>query len=338
MADNEIINDGFTLAIGTVQNWSQAFFERLPNIIVGCFILVLLGFVAYVISILVLKYFERKGRKDLGRILADLTFWGLIGFSILLSLTIIIPSIRPVDMLASLGIGSLAFGFAFKDILQNWLSGLLILVRMPFRRGDQIKLEQSEGTVLRIEPRATIIRSYDGRDIVVPNTTIYNSIIKIHTSQEQRRVEIDLTVGYAYDIRKITKIIENSILQVDEILQDPPPQILCWALGSTSLEMKVRWWINSERSQEVVSRSRAIQAIKEAFDANEIDPTDPQLIYYQNTNNAPPLDEEMDIVQNSQITNVNAGPPPPQMKISANDPEADTPKADSKEQTLLLEE
>src|SRR5690606_4731416 len=68
---------------------------------------------------------------------------------------------------------------------------------------------------------------------------------------------------------------------IEEVLTDPPPQILCWELGATSLGVRVRWWIDSERAQEIVSRARVVQAIKEAFDANDIDPTDPQLIYYQ---------------------------------------------------------
>jgi small-conductance mechanosensitive channel len=340
MEKQETFTDGFTLAIDTVQGWSEAFYARLPNLIVGIFILLLIGFLAYGTGKLVQSYFNRKGRTDLGRILADFGFWGMMVFGVLLALTIIIPSIKPADMLASLGIGSLAFGFAFKDILQNWLAGLLILLRMPFRRGDQIIIDEAEGTVMRIEPRATIIRTYDGCDIVVPNTRVYTSMVQINTSQEIRRVQLNFTVGYAYDIRQMTEIIENSLAQVDEILQDPPPQILCWTLGSTSLEMRLRWWINSERSEEVISRSRAVQAIKEAFDANDIDPTDPQLIYYQNAPHAEPYSDGSPPEvhkQKTQSKKVAAGPPPPKMIISKNDPEAESIKMDSKDGTLLAD-
>jgi small-conductance mechanosensitive channel len=236
-------------------------------------------------------------------------------------MTIVIPSIKPVDLLASFGLGSLAIGFAFKDILQNWLAGLLILLRTPFRRGDQIKVEDAEGTVMRIEARATIIRTFDGRDIVVPNTTIYTSNVKIHTSQTERRVEINLTVGYVYDIREMTTIIENALDQIDEVLKSPAPQVLCWDLGATSLGMKVRWWISSQRSVQVVSRSRVVQAIKEAFEANDIDPTDPQLIYFQKFNTAQNT-KETPTEENNEII---AGPTPPEIKVSDDDPEAKQP-------------
>ena len=129
----------------------------------------------------------------------------------------------------------------------------------------------------------------------------------------------------------MNNIIENSLNQVDEVLTDPAPQILCWELGATSLAIKVRWWINSQRSQEVVSRSRVVQAIKEAFDANDIDPTDPQLIYYQNT------EENRQIKDNEErrSDNVITVPSPPEINISKGDPESDMPKIDLNEQTLL---
>ncbi len=160
MNDDNAINSGLSLALSTIQGWSVDFYERLPNLIVGIVILFLVALIAYALSRAINGYFNRRGRNDLGKLLADFGFWAMIVFGALLALTIIIPSVKPADMLASLGIGSLAFGFAFKDILQNWLSGLLILLRMPFRRGDQITVEGAEGTVQRIEPRATIIRTY----------------------------------------------------------------------------------------------------------------------------------------------------------------------------------
>lgn len=358
MQQSDTFTSGLALAVSKVHSWVEGFYALLPNMIVGVTVLVLFCVFAYSLSRAITVYFDRRDRTDLGRILGDFGFWGLTAFGALLAMTIIIPSLKPANTLAGMGIGSLAFGFAFKDILQNWLSGLLILLRLPFRRGDQIKVGEAEGTVMRIEPRATIIRTYDGRDIVVPNTTIYTSIVTIHTSQHRRRVELDFTVGYVYEIRKITEIIRRSLAQIDEILQEPEPQILCWELGSTSLAMKVRWWINSERSQEVITRARAVQAIKEAFDANDIDPTDPQLVYYhtadkdmleseatgkqskeQNAQKKPTRRKEEETLQSYETgedrKDIIAVPSPPEVVIDQNDPESETIKLDSKEDTLL---
>ncbi len=339
--NKETISNGITLALGTVNNWVADFYSLLPNIIAGLFIFFVFLAIAFGARLSTKKYFSRRGRIDLGRLLSSLSFWVFMLFGLIIALTIIMPSLKPGNLVASMGVGSLAIGFVFQDILQNWLSGLLILLRLPFRRGDQIIIGDAEGTVIRIDPRATILRTYDGRDIVVPNSTVYSSNVTIHTSQPQRRVEMELTVGYNYDIRVITKIIQNSLEQVEEILKDPLPQVLCWDLGSTSLGIKVRWWIDSERSEEVVSRARAVQAIKEAFDANDIDPTDPQLIYYHEAKDGDEILDESDDKPNKKQSvtedTVTQGPPPPEFKTSASDPEANQPKLDDKSKTMLTD-
>lgn len=332
--------DGFSLAFDTVRSWGIGFYGVLPNIIVGFAFLVIFTILSYAISRFIRRYFERKSRIDLGNILGDLGFWAFVILGALISLTIIMPSLRPADLLASLGIGSIAAGFAFKEILQNWLAGLLILLRMPFRRGDQIQVLEAEGTVMRIEPRATIVRTYDGRDMVIPNTMIFNNMVLVHTSQPQRRVEMDLTVGYDYEVRMITEVIQTALINIEEILADPKPQVMCWELGATSLGIKIRWWIDSERSEEVISRARAVQAIKEAFEANEIDPTDPQLIYYQSANKLP-VDNEGAENQSAlprkgpDRKRIKAGPPPPSFTASTLDPESEAVKVDPKSKTML---
>ncbi|HPD82319.1 MAG TPA: mechanosensitive ion channel family protein [Alphaproteobacteria bacterium] len=341
MENDQIITNGLSLAMERVNEWGAEFMSLVPNIIAGLVLFILFLIIAFGARFSTRKYFFRRERIDLGRILSSISFWSFTLFGIVIALTIIMPSLKPGNLVASMGIGSLAIGFVFKDILQNWLSGLLILLRLPFRRGDQIIIGNVEGTVMRIDPRATILRTYDGRDIIVPNITVYSSNVTINTSQPQRRVELDLTVGYNYDIRVITRIIKNSLEQVDEILKDPAPQILCWNLGSTSLGIKLRWWIDSERSEEVVSRARAVQAIKEAFDANNIDPTDPQLIYYHEAKDGEEILGENKSSDSKNTNpratehNVTAGPKPPEFETSYNDPEADQPKQDSKSETML---
>ena len=327
MEDINVVGAGLGLTYSKLESWTQDFYSMLPNLVVALIIFGLFLLLSLTVRRGLKKYFIRTERLDLGRLVSVFVFWILVSVGFLVFLTIIIPSLKPVDLLASLGFGSIAFGFAFKDILSNTLAGFLILLRQPFRRGDQITVGDAEGTVQAIEPRATIIRTYDGSDIIIPNTTIYTSNVIVHTSHPMRRIEIDLTIGYGYDIRMITGLIRESLEPIEDIVKDPPPQILCWELGSTSLAVKVRWWISSERSAQVSSRARAVQAIKEAFDANDIDPTDPQLIYYQQT--TPVISEGQDgSVTNGKVTEKpDYGPPP----------EAHKPKLDSKKETLLPE-
>lgn len=334
-ANTPEFTDGLELAWDKVSTWGTDFYLLLPNIMAGMLILVLfLGF-SYAIKRLVDAYFAKRDRVDLGRLLSDVVFWFLAILGALIAMTIIMPSVQPVNLISGLGLGSLAIGFAFKDILQNWLAGLLILLRLPFRRGDQIKVGAIEGTVERIEPRATIIRTYDGKDIVVPNTTIYTNEVIIQTSQPRRRVEIEITVGYDHEIDFIKDIIQEALKPIEEILDKPAPQILCWDLGATSLGLKIRWWIRSERSQEVISRARAIQAIKETFQANDVDPTDPDLVYTMQAHSSDDPDGDGNPPVKKTRSSVKKAPPPPKYEMGADDPETYTPKADHKDDTML---
>ena len=110
----------------------------------------------------IISLLRPRDRYDLGVLLGGFVKWALILFGLLAFATIVFPSVKPGDLLRTLGIGSVAIGFAFKDILQNWLSGLLILYRQPLRRGDQIKSGEFEGVVDAAEARATLIRTCDG--------------------------------------------------------------------------------------------------------------------------------------------------------------------------------
>lgn len=327
-----VFNDSLDLSIGTINGWIIDGYTLLPNFIAGLIILGLFIGLGLAIKHVTTRYFNRRDRIDLGYLVSDIVFWITFIIGSLIALTILIPSLKPGDLVSGFGLGSLAIGFVFKDIIQNWFAGLLILVRLPFRRGDQIKIGETEGTVQRIEPRATIIRTYDGKDVVIPNNTVYTGEVVIQTSQKRRRVEIDITVGYDYDINTIREIIITALEPIEEILKEPEVQVLCWELGATSLGLKIRWWISSERSNEVISRARTVQAIKEAFQANDIDPTDPALIYNVNMQKTS-ANEVAAISQPGK--SIKKAPPPPEYKMGADDPETYTPKADSKTETLL---
>jgi len=151
--------------------------------------------------------------------------------------TIVFPSIRPADALATLGIGSIAVGFAFKDILQNWIAGLLILLRRPFRRGDQIVINNYEGTVEHIEARATILKTYDGRRVVIPNSDVYTRSMIVNTAFPKRRSEYDVGIGFSDDIDTARRVILDALRAVEGVEQEPAPDVLAWELDSSTVNL-----------------------------------------------------------------------------------------------------
>lgn len=125
---------------------------------------------------------------------------------ILITVTIMVPSFTPASLISALGVGGVAIGFAFKDIFQNFLAGVLLLVTEPFGIDDQIKYEDFEGTVETIQTRATTIKTYDGRRVVIPNAELFINAVTVNTAYDKRRRQYDIGIGYGDDIGRARQL------------------------------------------------------------------------------------------------------------------------------------
>ncbi len=253
-------------ALQTVQqkldDWVTGFFLLLPNLTAAVIVGVFFIAVAFGVANLLRRTLIRINRHDLGHVLSSFAFWAVIFLGFLVVITIILPSMRPVDIFTSLGLGSVAIGFALKDILQNWFAGIFILIRRPFHRGDQIKIGDIEGTVQAVETRATLVKTYSGRLVIVPNTEVYTKAVTVHTAYDIRRAEIVVPVGLEVDLETAMDIFRKAVLSVEHVLDDPPPDILPWEFSENNVNIRVRWWMKSQRTYEVRTRAAVVIAIK----------------------------------------------------------------------------
>lgn len=254
-----------------LEAWVIGFQRLLPNIVVAIVVFLLFVFAAWVVRRSFNAWATRHDRNNLGEVLGSFIRWVIIAFGSLIALTIVIPSLRPGDLVAGLGIGSVAIGFAFKDILQNWLAGLLLLLRQPFRPGDQIVINGYEGTVRRIETRATIIETYDGRRVIVPNADVYSNSVVVNTAHSRRRSEYDVGIGYGDSIDTAREAIIGAMAGVGGTESEPAPEVLVWDLAAYSVNLRVRWWTSSTQTEVVHVRAVALEAIKKALDGAGID-------------------------------------------------------------------
>ena len=265
------LRDSLTLIWQQFDTWWRDFVLLIPNLIVALVAAVLFLLIAWGAA-LTLRYFvARNGRQDLAHMLGSFAFWGVVFFGFLVVITIALPSMKPVDIFTSLGVGSVAIGFAFKDILQNWIAGFFILVRRPFHRGDQIKIGDVEGTVQAVETRATLVKTYSGRLVIIPNSDIYTRTVTVHTAYESRRTEIVVPVGMGVDLDEAMDVFRKAVLSVENVLEDPPPDILPWEFNSNNVNVRVRWWMKSQRTYEVHTRAAVVIAIKAAAEKAGID-------------------------------------------------------------------
>ena len=243
----------------------------LPNLGIALLVGLLFLFLAWTARRSVKALFMRRGRRDLGSLMGGFVSWLVVLFGALTIATIIFPSVKPSDALATLGIGSVAVGFAFKDILQNLFSGLLLLYKRPFRRDDQIVSGEYEGIVERIEARATIIKTYDGQRVVIPNSDIYTRAVTVRTAYPYRRSDYTVGIGYGDNLEEACALIVETLKGVNGVLETPAPEALPWALESSTVNIKARWWTSSLRTDVVHTHARVILALKMALDKAGID-------------------------------------------------------------------
>ncbi len=265
------MNDAVEPTVRKVESYIEGFYWILPNLVLAAVVFLLFLGGAWAAKRAVIGLAQRRDRGNLGTLLGGFVKWAVIVLGLLVVATIVFPSVKPADVLATLGVGSVAIGFAFKDILQNWLSGLLILYRQPFRSGDQIKSGEFEGTVERIEARATLIKTYDGQRVVIPNTDIYTRAVVVRTAFPMRRSEYDVGIGYGDDVEEACRVILGAMRQVEGVRSDPEPEAFAWALDASSVNIKVRWWSDSQRASVVHVQGRVLTAVKRALSEAGID-------------------------------------------------------------------
>ncbi len=254
-----------------IDTWLDGFIRNVPNIVLGIILFIAMIYVGRWAGRLVKKQMSKRGRDNFGEILGGFLKYTIVIVGLMLALTVISPNLKPADLIAGLGVSSVAIGFAFKDILQNWLAGILILLRQPFKIGDQIVVNGYEGTVDRIETRATVITTYDGQDVVIPNGDIYTNAVQVKTAHELIRSQYDLGLGYDQDRDKAMKILRETIKGIEGVNQEKPIDILAWDQSDSWLTIRMRWWTKSERANVVKVFSKVILETQNAMDKANID-------------------------------------------------------------------
>lgn len=224
--------------------------------------------------------------RNLGLVLGRLAQGTIVLVGLFVALSIVIPTFKAGDLVQLLGISGVAIGFAFRDILQNFLAGILILLTQPFRIDDQIVFKNFEGTVENIETRATTILTYDGRRIVIPNAELFTNSVTVNTAFDKRRTEYDFSIGCGDDIDCAKQLMLAALYSINEVLKAPAPDVLVLDLAESTVKIRVRWWISPPRRiDDMRSRDKVICAVKKKLVENGIDLPYPtrQILFHDQT-------------------------------------------------------
>lgn len=241
----------------------------LPRALAAVLVLLLFGLIATVVRWLLRLLFGRVDTDPTSRnLIKQLVYYGIWALGIIVAVSAM--GFDPQALATAIGLTSVALGFALKDVLSNFISGLLLLFMRPFEIGDQIVVGSTEGVVDRIELRATRIVTYDGRVVLVPNAELFTSRVTNNTAAPIRRDSITIGLGYDADLPAAMSAALGAARTAAGVLEEPPPSILIRDLGTTTIALELRFWTDSRRADFLATRSRVNEAVITALRAADV--------------------------------------------------------------------
>ncbi|MGJ8673792.1 mechanosensitive ion channel family protein [Rubritalea sp.] len=209
---------------------------------------------------------------SLARNLIKLTF---VSLGIFIGLEILDASAIASAILGVAGVAGIALGFAFRNIVENYLAGVLLSIRNPFSTGDVIEVSGMKGKVIRLTSRDTVLMTMDGNHLRIPNSAIMTSAMTNFSRNPLRRFDFAVGVSVELDLIKVRELGMETLLSLKSILSDPAPTIVVEALGDSTVNMRFYAWIDQRDSDFSKAKSEAIRLIKDRFDDQGIEMPEP---------------------------------------------------------------
>ncbi len=175
------------------------------------------------------------------------------------------------SLLAGAGIVGIAIGFAFQDMLSNFIAGVMLASKSPFRNGDYIETNGFGGFVKSVDLRYTKIVTLDGKAVYIPNKEIFENALVNFSSEPERRVEVQVGVAYDSDLKKVEKTAMDAVKKLHNV-KNKKIEVQFTSFGGSSIDLIVKFWVDSKGELNPLDgQSEAIKLIHEAFEENGID-------------------------------------------------------------------
>lgn len=264
------VKDTLTTTLGEV--WKN-FLEHTPFLVAGLILLFVTWALASLATRITGNLLKKKGdlRHSMQALIVRFISILVWAVGLLITAMVIFPGLTPAKALGGLGLLSVAVGFAFKDIFENFFAGILLLWRFPFENGDIIECEDVYGRVEDIQIRMSLIRKTTGELVIVPNSFLFMNAVEVLTDKPNRRVHLTTGVGYGEDVGESVEVIRSAVESCATVNRDLPVEIYPSEFGDSSVNIDVAWWTNSMPGKVRASKGEVVTAIKSALDGAGIE-------------------------------------------------------------------
>ena len=252
---------------------------KLPNIITGVLVIIIFIILGKLFYTFIGKRIQRKWKDTIiSNFVSEATKWSFYVFGLIIALNIVGFGGIASSLIAGAGISAIIFGFAFKDIGENFLAGIILALKRPFEIGDIIEVEGYKGTVKDLDLRVTHLRNVEGKDIYIPNSSIIKNTLINYTKDGNLRVSFMIGIAPESNISETRILIIDYLKQNKQILKTPIPNIIVQELGEFTTDLQVLFWVNILANKKLPDnylghniRSKVITDIKDILDKNNIE-------------------------------------------------------------------
>jgi len=266
------LSKAIEILTGKIEGWLETLTSMLPNMVVAVLVLVLFYFIARIVKTIAGRVLNRFfDQEAINNLFSTIFYIATLSIGLMVALNILHLKQTVTSLLAGAGIIGLALGFAFQDISANFISGIMIAIRKPFGVGDIIEAEDYMGVVEKINLRVTIIRTFQGLHVIIPNKEVFQSPMINFTKTNERRIDLEVGVSYGDDLEKVQDVAVKAVAALPMLLEDKDVELHYHSFGDSSINFTVMFWIEYPGQPGFLkARSEAVKAIKKAFDENDI--------------------------------------------------------------------
>lgn len=265
-------NKAYQLISHKIITWINDFVRLLPNILVSALLLVIGIYLAKLIKKVAANLIRRvSDNRALNNLFTSVIYIFVIAVTIFTVLSILKLDTAVTSILAGAGIIGLALAFAFQDIASNFISGIFISFRRPLRVGHIVKVKDYMGKVEEINLRDTILRTFQGQMVIIPNKDVFQNPIENFSLLGKRRLDLNIGVSYGEDLEQVKQVTFEALKGMEHLAADEQVTMFYQEFGGSTINFMLRLWIDSpEQAVYLNVGSEAIIRLKKAYDKNSI--------------------------------------------------------------------
>lgn len=212
------------------------------------------------------RVFRARGRgPSYAGVFSTIGGWIFLAVAVAVGLTVAFPSVRFSSILGGLGIVSVAVGIAAQSVLGNLFAGVLTVYREPFRAGDQVAIGDVSGTVIDVNLRETVVRTFDGKRVLIPNSVAHSGVITVQTGYERTRSTVVVGVSYETDLERAREVALAAVRGVPTVHDEPLPRALVQEAGPSTVNIAVMFWSGSTQMETNEAVDAVISSLVTAY-------------------------------------------------------------------------